>query len=104
MRAPSPTETIELSPRSDGARYRRVTLATQPDGSVLLRSHEMGAEPNAAWGLDDDETTLRVSADHVARLAIALAAEFLQGGDDAVARLAEICEAYEVACRVARWT
>jgi len=48
---------IDLAPRSDGARYRRVTLLLEDDGSVTLRSHEMGAELAAPW-LDDDEVTL----------------------------------------------
>jgi hypothetical protein len=101
---PTRTESIELAPRSDGARYRRVTLSVEPDGEVVLRSHEMGASDEAAWGLDDDEVTLSVPPDQVARLALALAAELLKGGAGAVARLSDICEAYDVSCRVGCWT
>lgn len=102
--APSRAETIELAPRSDGARYRRVTLRIEPDGALTLQSHEMGAGREAAWGLDDDEVTLSVPAGRVGRLALALAAEVLANGAGAIARLADICEAHEVPCRVARWT
>jgi hypothetical protein len=102
--APSREETIELAPRSDGARYRRVTLLLEPDGALVLRTHEMGASLAAAWGLDDDEVTMSVPADHLGRLALSLAAEFLTGGDGAITRLADICAAWDVPCRVARWT
>jgi hypothetical protein len=97
-------ETIELAPRSDGARYRRVTLMMEPDGALTLCSHDMGAGPEAAWGLDDDEVTLTVPAGQVGRFALALAAELLAGGADAVARLNEFCEAHDVPRRLARWT
>ena len=99
-----PTKLIELTPRSDGARYRRVSLVIEPCGALVLRSHEMGASQQAAWGLDDDEVTLSVAADDVSRLAMALAAEMLKGGKGAVARLAERCEDYDVPYQSARWT
>ena len=95
---------LELAPRTDGARYRRVTLAVDCNGSITLSAHEMGAAPEAAWGLDDDEVTLSVAPEQVARLAAALAAEILKGGKDAVARLATICETNDVPCRIARWS
>jgi hypothetical protein len=95
---------LELSPRTDGARYRRVTLDAGGDGGVVLHTHEMGASLEAAWGVDDDEVALSVPADQVARLALALAAEVLKGGDNALARLSHICEAHDVSCRIASWT
>jgi hypothetical protein len=95
---------LELAPRSDGSRYRRVTLAVEANGSITLSAHEMGASPEAAWGLDDDEVTLSVAPGDVARLAAALAAEILKGGADAVNRLAEICESNDVSCRIACWS
>ena len=102
--APAGWQTIELAPRSDGARYLRVTLLIEPDGALVLRSHDMGATQEAAWGLDDDEVTLSVPAGQAGRLALALAAEFLAGGADAIVRLAELCEARDVPYRLARWT
>jgi hypothetical protein len=63
----------------------------------------MGAGEFAAW-LDDDEVTLSVAPEHVARLALALAADILSGGDGAVARLARICEDHDVPCRIACWS
>ena len=95
---------LELAPRSDGARYRRVTLTVERDGAITLSAHEMGADSRAAWGLDDEEVTLSVPSDQVARLALALAAEILKGGKDAVERLAAICEASDVPCRIACWS
>jgi hypothetical protein len=95
---------LELAPRSDGSRYRRVTLAVEASGSITLSAHEKGAAPEAAWGLDDEEVTLSVAPDAVARLAAALAAEILKGGADAVTRLAEICETNDVPCRIACWS
>jgi hypothetical protein len=95
---------LELAPRSDGARYRRVNLTVANDGEVTLSAHEMGADPRAPWGLDDEEVTLSVPPDQVARLALALAAEILSGGQDAVARLARICEDHDVPCRIACWS
>jgi len=94
---------LELAPRSDGARYRRVTLAVEASGSITLCAHEMGAGPAAAW-LDDEEVTLSVAPEQVARLAAALAAEILKGGKDAVGRLAQICETNGVPCRIACWS
>jgi hypothetical protein len=94
---------VELAPRSDGARYRRVTLAVDHDGVMSLSAHEMGGGELAAWE-DDEEVTLSVVSDQVARLALALAAEILAGGDDAVARLARICEKHDVPCRIACWS
>ena len=95
---------LELAPRSDGARYRRVTLAVDSSGSITLAAHEMGAGADAAWGLDEEEVTLSVAPELVPRLAAALAAEILKGGNDAVARLAQICETNDVACRIACWS
>ena len=95
---------VELAPRSDGARYRRVTLTVEVDGGVTLSSHEMGADARAAWGLDDEEVTLSVAADQVAALALALAAEILKDGQGATARLAQICEDHDVPCRIACWS
>jgi hypothetical protein len=95
---------LELAPRSDGSRYRRVTLAIEASGSITLEAHEMGAGPDAAWGLDDEEVTLSVAPGEVARLAAALAAEILKGGADAVTRLSEICESNDVPCRIACWS
>jgi len=95
---------LELAPRSDGACYRRVTLVVDKDGALTLDTHEMGASAWAAWGLDDDEVTLSVAPDQVARLALALAAEILKDGQGAAARLAQICEDYDVPCRIARWS
>jgi hypothetical protein len=99
-----PALSRELSRRSDGARYRRVTLTIEGSGAITLNAHEMGGGADAAWGLDDDEVTLSVPADQVARLALALAAEILDGGKDQVSRLAEICEANDVPCRIACWS
>jgi hypothetical protein len=98
-----PTGVLELLPRADGPRYHSVTLAIE-GGGVVLRSHEMGAKPEDAWGLDDEEVTLTVTADQAGRLALALVAELLRGDRNAVRRLADICEAHDVSCRVACWT
>jgi hypothetical protein len=100
---PSP-QTVELSPRSDGARYLRVTLELAADGGLALASHEMGAAPEAAWGLDDAEVTLTVAADQLGPLALALAGELLAGKPDAVARLRDLCEAHGIEARIACWT
>jgi len=94
---------VELAPRSDGARYRRVTLAVESDGAISLNAHEFGAGPAAAW-LDDEEVTLSVSPDQVGRLALALATEILKGGHGALERLAEICETNDVPCRISCWS
>ncbi|HWF75780.1 MAG TPA: hypothetical protein VN694_01265 [Caulobacteraceae bacterium] len=94
----------ELAPRADGSRYRRVTLAIDCNGSISLAAHEMGGGADAAWGLDEEEVTLSVAPEQVARLAAALAAEILKGGQDAVARLAQICETNDVPCRIACWS
>jgi hypothetical protein len=97
-------ERLELSSRTDGARYRRVTLTLERDGALVLCSHEMGGSLEAAWGLDDDEVTVSVPPEAIGRLAVALAAELLKGGKHAVDRLAEICEAHDVPFRTTCWT
>jgi len=43
-------KSVELAPKSDGARYRRVTLSVEVGGALELASHEMGASIEAAWG------------------------------------------------------
>jgi len=95
---------LELAPRSDGARYRRVTLAVDARGTLTLGTHQIGDGGLAAWGLDEEEVTLSVPPDQVGRLALALAAEILKGGEGAVKRLSEICEAHDVPCRIACWS
>jgi hypothetical protein len=95
---------LEIAPRSDGARYRRVTLAVERDGAITLNVHDRGAGPGAEWGLDDEEVTLSVPREQVGRLALALAAEILRGGKDNVNKLAEICEANDVPCRIVCWS
>jgi hypothetical protein len=94
----------ELAPRSDGARYRRVTLVIDQNGALTLDAHQMGAGSWAAWGMDDEELTLSVAPEQVARLALALAAEILKDGQGAAQRLAQICEDYDVPCRIACWS
>ncbi|HTX51559.1 MAG TPA: hypothetical protein VME40_19455 [Caulobacteraceae bacterium] len=81
-----------------------MTLTVERYGAITLRSHEMGAGADAAWGLDDEEVTLSVAPDQVGRLAVALAAEILSGGHDTVARLSRICEDHDVPCRIACWS
>jgi hypothetical protein len=98
------SQTVDLAPRSDGARYRRVTLAVEPDGAITLNALDLGAGPGAEWGLDEEELSLSVPPEQVGRLALALAAEVLKGGEDAVQRLAKICEANDVSCRIATWS
>jgi hypothetical protein len=95
---------LELAPRSDGARYRRVTLEVDPDGTIALNVLDLGAGVGAEWGLDEDEVSLSVPPEQVRRLALALAAEVLKGGEDAVKKLATVCEANDVPCRIARWS
>jgi hypothetical protein len=95
---------LELAPRTDGARYRRVTLSTERDGSVTLNCLDLGAGPGAEWGLDEEEVSLSVPPEQVGRLALALAAEILKGGKDAVNQLADICERNDVPCRIACWS
>ena len=98
------SQSLELARRSDGARYRRVTLAVEPDGTVTLNELDLGAGAGAEWGLDEAEVSLSVRPEQVGRLALALAAEVLKGGDGAVKRLARICEANDVCCRIANWS
>jgi hypothetical protein len=95
---------VELAPRSDGARYRRVSLALEKDGALVLTSHDMGASREAAWGFDDEEVTVQIAPDHLAQLALALVAERLAGGKDAVQQLNELCEEHGIDCRTACWT
>ena len=95
---------LELAPQSDGARYRRVTLAVEPGGAVTLNVLELGAGKGAEWGLDAAEGSLSVPPEQVARLALALAAELLKGGKDALERLATICDANDVSCTLADWS
>jgi hypothetical protein len=95
---------LELVPRSDGARYRRVTLGVEPDGALTLSVLDLGAGEGAEWGLDEEEVSLSVPPEQAARLALALAAEILKGGNDALKQLAEICEANDVSCRIACWS
>lgn len=94
----------DLLPKSDGARYRRLTLTQERDGALVLLWHDLGGGPGAAWGLDDEEVTLRVPAAQVGRLALALATELLKGRTDAVAALSAICEDYGVDHQVALWS
>lgn len=98
------SQTLELSPRSDGARYRRVTLSVDRDGALTLMSLEVGGGDLDVFGLDDLELTLHVPPTQVGRLALALAAELLADGEDAVSRLSDICDKHGVDCRVACWS
>jgi hypothetical protein len=95
---------VDLLRRSDGPRYHRVTLIIERNGAITLNTHELGAAFEDAWGLDDEEVTLSVAPENLSRLALALTAEALKGGADAIARLAEICDAYDVPCRIACWS
>src|SRR5580658_8544948 len=85
---PERSERRHLLPPSDGARYRQLTLALGGDGDLTLTAHEMGASLEAAWGGDDNETTLRLERDAVARLAFVLLSERLKGRQDGLEHLA----------------
>jgi hypothetical protein len=93
-----------LLPPSDGARYRQLTLALGGSGDLTLTSHEMGASLEAAWGADDNETTLHLQGEAVARLAFALLCEQLKGQRDGLERLAALCEQYGIETELACWT
>jgi hypothetical protein len=93
-----------LLPRSDGARYRQLTLVLGAGGGLTLTSHEMGAGLEAAWGADDNETTLTLRSEAVARLAFALLCEQLEGRPDGLERLASYCEQYGIETERACWT
>lgn len=97
-------ERVELAPRSDGARYRRVTLDLEKDGTVFFRFHETGGSIEAAWGADDEEITVRIGADQARRLAFMMIAEHLADRPDATQALIELCEARGVEFEAAQWT
>ena len=97
-------ERVELAPRSDGARYRRITLELENDGGIFLRFHEIGGAAGAAWGVDDEEITVRVSPGQARRLAFRMIAEHLADRADAPRALIELCETQGVRCEAARWT
>jgi hypothetical protein len=99
-----PTPRLDLLPRPDGLRYRRMTLIVEGNGALTLNAHEMGAAAEAVWGLDDEEVTLSVAPDQVGRLALALAGELLKGRRDALDRLSDVCDAAGVPCRIACWS
>jgi hypothetical protein len=96
-------EPIALLAKSDGARWRRLTLARGKDGALVMTAHDMGGAPEAAWS-DDREVTLEVPQEALAQLAVALAAELFRGRTDAVAQLASICDAHDIEHRVALWS
>jgi hypothetical protein len=104
MRALTGPFDVELSGRSDGSRYRQTALAVEKDGAVTLSAHEMGAGLEAAWGADDEERTVSIPAEVVAKLAVALLAERLRGEADPIGALVDLCDAHGVAHRVACWT
>jgi hypothetical protein len=89
---------------SDGARYERVDADASPDGAVVVRRHEMGAGELAAWGVDDDETTLEIPANTVVLLALALIRARYRGRRNAFAELQDFCKANDIPIRYARWT
>ncbi len=97
-------EKLELRRPSDGACYRRVTLAIERDGALTLHEHEIGAGQGDAWGQDEQEFTLSIPPDQVSRLALILAGEMLKGEREVAKRLTEICEANDVDCRIACWS
>ena len=95
---------IELAQKSDGDRYQRLTIGLEADGSLVLIAHSTGASMLAAWGVDDEEVTVRPSGRELQRLALSLVAEQLRGHGDAARVLTELCEAHGVDCEVALWT
>ena len=105
---PSPVERAAwrryLLPRSDGPRYRQLTLALSSGGELTLTSHEMGVSLEAAWGDDDHEVTLSLPAGTLARLAFILLSEQLKDRNDGLEHLLMICERHGVAHQLACWT
>ena len=97
-------EKLELRRPSDGARYRRVTLAIERHGALTLHEHETGAGQDDGWGLDEHEFTFSIAPDQVSRLALILAGEMLKGEREVAKRLTEICEANDVYCKIACWS
>jgi hypothetical protein len=95
---------IELAQKSDGERYSRLTLALEADGSLVLTAHSTGASMLAAWGVDDEEITVRIPSHEVRRLALGLVAEQIRGRADASRVLADLCEMHAIDVEVASWT
>jgi hypothetical protein len=93
-----------LLPPSDGARYRQLTLRLDAGGALALTSHEMGAAPQAAWGVDDREVELSLGAESVAQLAFALLAERLSGRPDGLEHLKALLERHDLEHRLTCWT
>jgi hypothetical protein len=96
--------TRHLLPPSEGARYRQATLTLSASGDLCLTTHEMGASLQAAWGADDDERTVSIPREAVARLAFALLSEQLAGHGDALDQLSAFCEDHCLAHTLASWT
>jgi len=97
-------EQAELAAKSDGGWRRTVNLQAEPDGALVLTSHVMGAAPQAAWGADDEEITVRISPEEATKLAFALLVERLRNRPAPARVLIELCEAHDIACEVANWT
>jgi hypothetical protein len=93
-----------LLPRSEGTRYRQLTLELDASGAIALTWHETGAAPEAAWGGDDNEVTLRVRSDAVARLAFAMIEEQLRGRTDGLDQLRALCTRHGIEHDLACWT
>ena len=88
----------------DGARYARVDVRATACGGLVVTRHNMGAGLRDAWGQDDHEASLELSAEATARLAEALLAERFGGRADALEALKDFCEAHAVAARHGIWT
>jgi len=96
--------TRHLLPPSDGARYRQLSLTLDSGGGLTLTFHEMGASLEAAWGADDNEVSVALDRDALARLALALIAERLDGRSDGLERLQALCQRHAVDYKLACWT
>lgn len=93
-----------LLPRSEGTRYRQLTLVLDASGGLTLTWREMGVTPEAAWGADDNEVTLHVRGEDAARLTFALLSERLEGRPDGLDDLLALCARNNVEHQLARWT
>lgn len=91
---------IELA-RQEGEAFRSVMLCPMDDGGVEISTQDMGPTVESVWGDSDYEFGVKVGADALPQLVLALLKERYGGNFRATDDFEAFCKAYRVPCE--RW-
>lgn len=82
--------------RQEGANFRSIRVALEPDGTLMVDAQDMGPLVQEMWGDSDYEFWCRIPPEGAAKLAYILLRKLYANREQAVDELRKLCAAENV--------